>query len=220
MACATNTPALKSPIKTAVSSIMARILHTQPALVTSLRYQPVCFRMISSRSENGFVARFCSSSARSRTQGSRVFYPAVFTVRGCKPDQGCRRIWKATAWTDVSHCIAGATDGPETGEGTWVKSSSLCHAQNSSACVSTASRAREVAACWRQPLRSAKRRTARVNWQTAEIRPIGRLMPRSDAHAGYATVVPPDPPTDSTARVFSPWKAAPARHQFARPSRK
>ena len=111
MACATNTPALKSPIKTAVSSIMARILHTQPALVTSLRYQPVCFRMISSRSENGFVARFCSSSARSRTQGSRVFYPAVFTVRGCKPDQGCRRIWKATAWTDVSHCIAGATDG-------------------------------------------------------------------------------------------------------------
>jgi hypothetical protein len=35
MACATKMPALKSPINTAASSIMARIQYAWPALTTS-----------------------------------------------------------------------------------------------------------------------------------------------------------------------------------------
>src|SRR5437660_11227051 len=51
---------------------------------------------------------FSSSSALSPTQGSQVFYPAAFAGRGCKPDEECRRLWEATAWTDVGHFITGA----------------------------------------------------------------------------------------------------------------
>jgi hypothetical protein len=35
------------------------------------------------------------------------------TGRGCKPDEESRRIWEATAWTDVSHFIAGARPDPK-----------------------------------------------------------------------------------------------------------
>src|SRR5207244_9095878 len=69
--------------------------------------------MTSSRPKNGFVAGFCGSTACLRTQGSQVFYPAVMTGPGCKPDEESKRIWKVTAWTDVSHFIAGTRPNPD-----------------------------------------------------------------------------------------------------------
>jgi hypothetical protein len=53
------------------------------------------------------------STASSPTYGSQVFYPGVIASRGCKPDEESRRIWEATAWTDVSHFIAAARPDPE-----------------------------------------------------------------------------------------------------------
>jgi hypothetical protein len=98
--------------------------YAQPAQITCLivkrRFVSGRFRrplkMVSSLISPG-------STASSRTQGSQGFYPVVIAGSRCKPDQV--RIWKMTAWTDVSHFIAGTRSGADIGERTWVKSSDL-----------------------------------------------------------------------------------------------
>jgi hypothetical protein len=96
-------PALKSPINTAVNSIMVRILTPSPHWLHGKSIRPDLF-------QNDFVApgkwfrRLIQQFQRRRLTS---FLSRRLHRRGCKPDQECRRIWKATAWTDIRHFIAG-----------------------------------------------------------------------------------------------------------------
>jgi hypothetical protein len=95
---------------------MARILTPSPHWSHGKSIRPDLF-------QNDFVAPgkwFRQLIQQFQRRSLTSFLSRRLHRRGCKPDQECRRIWKATAWTDIRHFIAGRKPDPDIGEGTSV----------------------------------------------------------------------------------------------------
>src|SRR5438034_1030910 len=126
--------------------------------------------MISSRLENGFVARFTGFHRLFADTQVTSFLSHRHRRPGCEPDQESKRIWGVMAWTDIRHFVADTRPNTDIGERTWAKSFDLYQGRTLSGHVSIEKPAQEMTASCRRSLPSANSGIRRMSWQRAEPR--------------------------------------------------